>query len=346
MPCMKAGPSLEERFEGCLLGLAVGDALGYSTEFLTLDQIRQRFGPTGIQDLQGTPARHSDDTQMSMAVAKALIEVGDKPLDVFMSALSREFLVWLRSPDNDRAPGNTSIKGCQSLEGEVPWTHSGIPESKGCGSNMRVAPIGLFYYDQPQRLRQVARASALITHGHPTALIAAEVTAFCVAWAVQGISPQEFLERMRSLQQESVCSWDADLGDIWKRSNFESAEAYVRQGWTELLAATARITPCMAANSADVCESLGGGWTAEEALACSLVCVLRHPTDFPEVVRQGANSSGDSDSIACIAGSFSGAWLGSAAIPKDWRKRVESRQALVQLAKALLEARSRHQDSR
>ena len=62
---MKSVLSLEDRFQGCFLGLAIGDALGYPTEFLSLPQIQQRYGPTGIQDLVGNPALHSDDTQTS-----------------------------------------------------------------------------------------------------------------------------------------------------------------------------------------------------------------------------------------------------------------------------------------
>jgi ADP-ribosylglycohydrolase len=69
---MKSVPSLEDRFQGCFLGLAIGDALGYPTEFLSLPQIQQRHGPAGIQDLVGNPALHSDDTQTSLAVARSL----------------------------------------------------------------------------------------------------------------------------------------------------------------------------------------------------------------------------------------------------------------------------------
>ena len=71
---MKSVPSLEDRFQGCVLGLAIGDALGYPTEFLSLPEIQKRYGPNGIQELSGNPALHSDDTQTSMAVARALIE--------------------------------------------------------------------------------------------------------------------------------------------------------------------------------------------------------------------------------------------------------------------------------
>jgi ADP-ribosylglycohydrolase len=126
---MKSEPSLEDRFQGCFLGLAIGDALGYPTEFLSLSEIRKRYGMNGIEDLSGNPALHSDDTQMSMSVATALIQAGHAGVEHWMSILVREFVRWLRSPENDRAPGNTSIKGCMHLETGIPWTESGIVQS-------------------------------------------------------------------------------------------------------------------------------------------------------------------------------------------------------------------------
>jgi ADP-ribosylglycohydrolase len=334
---MKSGPSLEDRFQGCLLGLAVGDALGYPTEFLTLKEIQQRYGPDGIQDLPGNPALHSDDTQMSMCVATTLVKSGHEDIRTLMEFLSEEFLNWFRSPENDRVPGNTSIKGCQNLESGVLWNGSGVVQSKGCGANMRVAPIGLFYYGDPERLRLVSRASALVTHAHPTALVAAEVTASCVAWAVQGIAPGEYLDRIRGLQKSSVKTWEPALGGSWRRSDFARPQDYLKAGWAELLSELDKIPQALQEDPVDVCDILGGGWVAEEALACSLACVLKHPADYSAAVKRGANNSGDSDSIASITGAISGAYLGVSAIPKDWRKRIENRAILTELSKQIYE---------
>src|SRR5512135_2169567 len=104
---MDSRPSFEDRIQGCFLGLAIGDALGYSTEFLSFLDIQAKFGDQGIQDLVGNPALHSDDTQLSISVGQALIKAGQNPFISFMEQLSQEFLLWLRSPENVRAPGNT-----------------------------------------------------------------------------------------------------------------------------------------------------------------------------------------------------------------------------------------------
>ena len=82
-------------------------------------------------------------------------------------------------------------------------------------------------------------------------------------------------------------------------------------------------------------EILGGGWGSDEALACALACVIEFPEDYGAAIKRGANTSGDSDSIASIAGAISGAFLGTEAIEKDWRKRIENRRALINLSKKL-----------
>ena len=74
-------------------------------------------------------------------------------------------------------------------------------------------------------------------------------------------------------------------------------------------------------------------------MALSLYCFLKYPDDYRKVVLRGANSNGDSDSIACIAGSISGAFLGVAAIPEEWIQGIEKTEYLDQLAVRLAETK-------
>ena len=67
-----------DKAKGLIFGLAIGDALGYPTEFMTLSRIKTDFGPAGITDFTKSPALFTDDTQMSIAVAEALIKAGDQ----------------------------------------------------------------------------------------------------------------------------------------------------------------------------------------------------------------------------------------------------------------------------
>ncbi len=84
-------------------------------------------------------------------------------------------------------------------------------------------------------------------------------------------------------------------------------------------------------------DYIGQGWVGEEALALALYCFLRYPESYEKVVKRGANTNGDSDSIACIAGAISGVYLNSETIPKDWIKRIEKTEYLDDLANRLFE---------
>ena len=100
---------------GMLFGIALGDALGWPAEPLNLDQIKVRFGPQGIQELP-EPALFTDDTQMTLAVAEALIDAGDQDLEGLLAAVSRRFVEWLHNPESSRGPGASCLYGARQLE--------------------------------------------------------------------------------------------------------------------------------------------------------------------------------------------------------------------------------------
>ena len=138
-----------ESFEasaGALVGLAIGDALGAPVEFTgSVAEMVDRLGPFGGWRLVGPVAAITDDTQMTLALGRALVvaaEAGITPASVEASVRA-EFVAWLHSPDNDRAPGMTCLDACGRLEQGLAWVDATVAGSKGCGANMRVAPVGL-----------------------------------------------------------------------------------------------------------------------------------------------------------------------------------------------------------
>src|SRR5690348_126588 len=183
--------SAMRRASGCLFGLAFGDALGAATEFLSVDEILARFPPHGPEQIEGDPARVTDDTQMALAVGEALMQAA-RPYtpDALERRLRQTFVAWLRSPENNRAPGTTCLRACAGLEKGLPWQEATVISSKGCGANMRVAPVGLLpggKQGMPESTRAaIAQFQAAMTHGHPTALAAADLTAQAIAALVAG----------------------------------------------------------------------------------------------------------------------------------------------------------------
>lgn len=318
----------EASIRGSIVGLAVGDALGYPAEFRKREQLLAKIGPEGITDFIALddprfsrphfvgggppPGTFTDDTQMSIAVAEALLDAGDADIDELMNAMARRFIAWARSEENNRAPGNACMAGCHNLAAGIPWHAAGVPDSKGCGSAMRVAPIGL-YYDDLDRIAEIARASSLLTHGHDAAVEAAAAAALLVALAARGEAP----ETMYAEIEVRCPPRSADFALAWRKVpefvTLPPERALVRGG-------------------------LGESWVGEEAVASAMYCIWRHPDDFTRAVLEAVNTDGDSDSIATITGSIAGARLGLDAIPRHWREGVEKSDYLHDLGRRLAES--------
>ncbi|WP_308121386.1 ADP-ribosylglycohydrolase family protein [Paractinoplanes bogorensis] len=322
---------------GSLYGLAYGDALGKPTEFQTYETIVATYGPDGPRELTGRPALVTDDTQMALAVGEAMLAAPAITPSVLEPLLRRAFLEWAASPDNNRAPGNTCLQACAALHDGRPWQQATVARSKGCGANMRVTPVGLHPdLDEDQRAG-LAQLQAGLTHGHPTGLAASELTAYACRWLASGLAPGDLLEalRERSDSQRKIYreEW---LGDLWTRYPSTSPEEFIALGWDETAAALDRVRDALAAGdyTGDPCRATGAGWIAEEALATALYCYLISPDEPVAVLGRGAASSGDSDSIACLAGAFAGASLGLSAWPAAWQQQIEYTDRLARIARS------------
>ena len=174
-----------EKFKGCLVGGAIGDALGYPIEFHKIEQIKNIYGKNGITQYELTNGKAiiSDDTQMTLYTANGIL-IGKTRAMMRGIAGSCEsyvyyaYLDWLDTQINSkkgisctwlskiealnvqRAPGNTCIKALNS--GTMGTIEKPINESKGCGGVMRVAPLGLYFKDSYELGCKVSA----ITHGH------------------------------------------------------------------------------------------------------------------------------------------------------------------------------------
>ncbi len=316
---MSAALSPLDAARGLLLGGALGDALGWPVEFASWTAIQARYGPAGIQE-PPDPAVYTDDTQMTVALAEALVATpAGTDLDALMAEVSRRFIAWSHDPETPlTAPGNTCLAGVAALERGVPWHQAGLAESKGCGACMRVAPVGFFYQHAPEQLRHVARAQGWLTHRHPASDAACLGAATLVKLALDGVPTAAWPEAVLAAAGGIAGEFDAAIGRV-----------VTALSWADDRRALDHIGP-----------QRGGGWIAEEAVAMALYCVLRHPDDFAAATRLGANITGDSDSVAAIAGGLVGARRGPEGLPAHWLARLKNRARLEALAAELAHKRA------
>jgi ADP-ribosyl-[dinitrogen reductase] hydrolase len=323
-----------------LLGGALGDALGYPVEFIRGDQIEWKHGKSAPErlDFDGkTPARISDDTQMTLFTAEGLMRARARLEDrgmchvpsVMASALlrwyetqggkiasagDRGWLVEERGLHALRAPGNTCMSALAALAqgAGLPSVESPPNDSKGCGAVMRVAPLGLGA-STPETAWELARDQGVITHGHPSGYLSAAYFA-TVIWG---------LARGSSLDDAAVRA-DALLAGAAGRDELVSVLARARE------------LASQGPPSAATIESLGGGWTGEEALAIAMLCARTHdpvePCALQQTLWRAAAHSGDSDSTAAITGNLLGAMLGVGALPAAWLDVLELRAVIDRIA--------------
>ncbi len=342
------------KFEGCLVGGAVGDALGYPVEFMSYDSIQEVFGPAGIRsywlEKTGGTALFSDDTQMTIFTAAGLLEAEtaacvENHAGNLESYVNRAYLDWLhtqdewfyKNPDASylayyrplytyRAPGNTCLSALHA--GGMGSMAEPPNDSMGCGGVMRVAPVGLFaqrwFGDvrKPGVLREVARAgaaAAALTHGHPMGYIPAGVLAALVALVTycDGLT----LDAAVTLCARRLPSWFEDDPD-------EARDMAAQLRYAAELAADGDA-------EYDNVVILGEGWVGDEALAIAVYCCLRHPDSFDEAVIAAVNHGGDSDSTGAIAGNIMGAYLGIEGIGTQWTEHLELGDLIFGLARDL-----------
>ncbi|MFJ7338542.1 ADP-ribosylglycohydrolase family protein [Streptomyces sp. NPDC101116] len=322
---------------GALTGLALGDALGFPTEFNDVPSILAKCGPWRQMELP-SPAIVTDDTQMTLALGRGIRAAMDRGVlgpEGMAEAVRREFIAWNRSPENNRAPGNTCLRACALLEhSDRPWQDASQTESKGCGANMRVAPLGLVSGLSDEQRAGAAQLQSALTHGHPTALAASDLTAHAVRLLARGAEPTGLIGRLRSYALENRSRYhERWLGDLWRQAGDPSPERFIARGWDECLEALERLRHAVRTVSpeTDPCLATGEGWIAEEALATGLLCFLLFVDEPVTALRRAACTAGDSDSIACLTGAFAGAHLGAEAWPAEWADRVEYRGDLLTL---------------
>ncbi|MCI2422789.1 ADP-ribosylglycohydrolase family protein [Saccharopolyspora sp. K220] len=314
---MRTPSTVVDRAVACLLGGALGDALGSPVEYAQLDDIRAEFGQEGVAE-PPPQALLGDATQLSLFTGEGYLHAWTsgnnggqwRPVESTGAAYRR----WLITQQEDkpppgvtgllaepelyanRAPGLTSLRALQ--EDELGTPDRPRNSSKGCGGVDRSAPLGLA--PTAEMAYQLACQCAALTHGGVG------------GWASAGAFA--LIVHLVAVQQRRLpAAVDQAAGRVL-REDAETASALAEASTLARLGA-----------SVGHIERLGQGWIGPEALAIGVYCALAlpKPEQFTDALRLAANHSGHSDSTAAVTGSILGARHGTSVLPRSWLARLE-----------------------
>jgi ADP-ribosyl-[dinitrogen reductase] hydrolase len=291
---------LISHYRGCLLGLAVGDALGTTLEFSPPGTFTPIDGMIGGGPFHLKPGQWTDDTSMALCLATSLIErQGFDPIDQLV-----RYVRWWRE-------GYLSSTGtCFDIGGTVrsalarfqqthePYPGSIDPNAAGNGSIMRLAPVVLYYGRQPEQAIHFAGESSRTTHGAPEAIDACRYFAALILDALNGLSKGEIL-------REQHIAFAPKIAAIAAGSFKHKQPPQIR----------------------------GTGYVVASLEAA--LWAFYHTSDFREGALLAVNLGDDADTTGAVYGQLAGAFYGEDNIPAAWRDTIAQRELILELADKL-----------
>jgi ADP-ribosylglycohydrolase len=300
----------EERYLGCLLGLATGDAVGVALEF----EAPGTFTPVG--DMVGggpfrlQPGQWTDDTSMALCLAESLVEKQDFDAADQMARYLRWYQDgYLSSTGHCFDIGNTVRAALARFQetGEA-FSGSGDPYAAGNGSIMRLAPVPMFYARDPAQAIEQSGLSSRTTHGAATCIDACRYFGGLLTGALQGTDKSDLLGANYT-----------PVDDYWQARSLVTAEI------REVAAGSfkERQPP----------DIQGSGYVVKSLEAA--LWAFYHSDNFREGCLLAANLGDDADTTAAVYGQLAGAYYGATAIPGDWLEKLALRSTIESLAQQL-----------
>ena len=342
----------ESRFSGCMLGGALGDALGYPVRSMNTEGIARAFGKKGITspavDKESGCTLISANTQLALFTAEGILWAdrlgGKNEISSYTTYVFYAYQRWLYTQekllasreyshvlDNDTAFASRLLREQRLLHRREPDADcitalklaakhdygrltNRINDNRGYASVVRVAPAGLYFHKDSERAFRMAAEFAAITHTGASGYLSAGVLGALVAELVCGSDIEEALD----------------------------VATYILKGYDGCMECFRSLDYARSLDASDIApleavKRLGMGETANEALAIALYCALCHSEKPENALLLAANHDGNSAATACICGSIVGAYHGEGALPKKWLKRLELAEVIQQAALALYE---------
>jgi ADP-ribosyl-[dinitrogen reductase] hydrolase len=304
--------NIEDRFRGALLGLAAGDAVGTVVEF----KPRGSFAP--VTDMVGggpfnlKPGQFTDDTSMALCLGQSLLDrQGFDPVDQLAKYVRWWREGYLSSTGRCFDIGNATRVALSRFEdtGE-PFCGSTNPNAAGNGSIMRLAPVPLFYFNDPAQALEKCGLSSKTTHGALTAVDACRYFGALIVGALAGEPKETLLSDHYSpvpayWEQHPLCH---EIDQIAGGSFLRKSEREIR----------------------------GTGYVVHTLEAA--LWAFANSNSFSEGCLKVVNLGDDADSTAAVYGQLAGAFYGAEGIPEKWRNKLAKRDIIEQIADGLHES--------
>ncbi len=301
---------LKSKYVGCMVGAAIGDALGKQNEGAAREYILKRgcindYGkaPFGTPGDKLRPGDYTDDTEQMLVLAGSLIDNNGFDVTDFSQRIAKWGKDALKDQNRKSLVGPTSALAIEKLNSGVSWKESGgdIPS---CGSAMRVAPVGLFW-DNLDDVESNAALSSIPTHNSKASIAGAVSVAIAVRCALDEMECTDIISETCA----RTSKYDAGLAEKIKLS-FELRN-----------------------NDPDkVFSRIGSSYLVLDTVPCAFYCFTRHFENPECAIIEAVNAGGDTDSIACITGALCGALRGSDSFPARWVEGLENKGLIDETA--------------
>jgi len=291
-----------DRFRGCLLGLAAGDAVGTTVEFRPRGTFERLTDMTGGGPFNLLAGQWTDDTSMALCLATSLLERNGFDARDQMERYCR----WanegyLSSNGTCFDIGRTVHSALQRFQqtGD-PYSGSSDPGSAGNGCIMRLAPIPMFFFPDLDEVERFAAECSKTTHAATECVDACRLFGRIICHALMG-KPKD----------------EVAYGDSESFAGAEKIVAIARGAYRENPLAVVR----------------GSGYVVE-SLEAAMWCFI-HTGNFKDAILMAANLGDDADTTAAVCGQVAGAYYGVSGIPSGWLERLALRSEIATLADRL-----------
>lgn len=304
-----------DRSQGCIVGAAIGDALGMPIEFLSETEVNEHFGRVDhfVDPISSHPSKHlkagqwTDDTQLLLLMAESLIE--NKGFEIYDFA--QRLAEWGKKCEDDKTYNRyaemTNLKASRELRrGGDP--HSTGYRSPSPGSIVRAVPIGIWYYRDVDAVVKYSTESSIPTHTSTEAKDSCLAVSLTCAYLLNGLSLEESIKS--TLQYLSVKKLKRRLNQVIEMQDEDPEK---------------------------VKSVIGISTKASEVLAFAFYAFLHAKEDFVKSVVTAVNILGNADTTGAVAGALSGAYNGLGKIPRTFTANLESFDFLSDVGRRLIE---------